>query len=269
MADNIAQSRPRRRAVRRKTNYREADSESDFELPSATRTLPHRDSRRNATYNEDSSSDSSSSSSVSQESQPPLARRFDETVLSSQPATRARSGKQSNLRSLKRRKPTHPENVRKRSRRKEDSPIRIEQVQQLGHIPPWQTLEYQILLKIMQFASYPLYVGPSRDTGSMRWLLDTSELCISFHEACIGALMYSPPLLPAHRAHWLLSLLRSSAKQFETNAEGVSTRRSLSMDFRKKVRRLDIEVKQLLIKKQGFDLDELISLTPLLSDLRL
>ncbi|OQV08793.1 hypothetical protein CLAIMM_13015 [Cladophialophora immunda] len=44
---------------------------------------------------------------------------------------------------------------------------------------------------------------------------------------------------------------------------------SLSTDYRRKIHFLDIEVKQLLVKKSGISMDRLISMTPLLQGLRL
>lgn len=136
-----------------------------------------------------------------------------------------------------------------------------------SRIPPWQTLPYQILLQIMQYAAYPFYHGASRDTGTMRWLLNVSELCSTFHEACISALTATPPLFPAGRAHWLVGLLKASARRDEPHHQPAKPQTSL--DYRRKVKRLDVEVKQLLVGKHGIDLAELLQHTPLLEDLRL
>lgn len=146
----------------------------------------------------------------------------------------------------------------------------------LGPIPPWQTLPYHVLLSIMQYASYPLYTGASKDTGLMRWLLDTSELCRSFHDACIGAMMFDPPLFPPHRAHYLVDLLKASRYHFHgapaDRATG-PTRSSIpprpSLDYRSKIKALSIEVKNILVRKAGIQLEDLIRLTPLLKHLRL
>jgi hypothetical protein len=125
-----------------------------------------------------------------------------------------------------------------------------------GKIPPWQTLPYQILLSILQYASYPFYRDASHDTGSITWLINVSTLSKSFHDAAIATLLYSPPLFPADLAHGLEKLL--SAPQD-----------TLSTPYQNKVKRLDVEVRSLLIKKSGIDLVNLIKQTPLLKALHL
>lgn len=125
-----------------------------------------------------------------------------------------------------------------------------------GRIPPWQTLPYQILLSVLQYASYPFYRDASHDTGSITWLIKVSTLSKSFHDAAVATLLYSPPLFPVDLAHGLLRLL--SAPQD-----------TLSTPYQNKVKRLDIEVKNLLVKKSGIDLEHLIKQTPLLDSLHL
>ncbi|RMZ89992.1 hypothetical protein DV736_g2787, partial [Chaetothyriales sp. CBS 134916] len=125
-----------------------------------------------------------------------------------------------------------------------------------GHIPPWQTLPYHVLLNIMQFAAYPLYGQASRSTGSIGWLLETSLLCKSFHEACSSSLLLSPPLYPSDRAHRFIRLLQKDLAR-------------ASPKYSRMVRCLDIEVKNLLTNKSGINLEDLIAYTPLLQRLRL
>ena len=122
--------------------------------------------------------------------------------------------------------------------------------------PLWQNLEYQILSQILRYAAYPLYESASRPSASISWLLQVSVLCRSFHDAALAALLYSPPLLPSFQAHALLDLLRQPQD-------------SLSTNYRNKIKRLDVEVKQLLVKKSGIDLTQILMHTPLLKDLRL
>lgn len=125
-----------------------------------------------------------------------------------------------------------------------------------GKAPRWQDLPYEALLVIMKHAAYPLYSMASRSTGSVEWLCQTSLLSRSFHDACMAALLYSPPLYPAWRAQGLLRLLQRHESKTVLNC---ST----------KIRRLDIEVKNLLLAKNGIDLEELIRHTPNLEHLRL
>ena len=143
-----------------------------------------------------------------------------------------------------------------------------------ARIPPWQTLPWNVLRQIMQDAACPLYDGASKDTGSMRWLLNTSETCKSFHDACIGALMYDPPLYPSYRAQYVMSLLRASKYHHDgpDQSDITSTRASIplkpTLDYRKKIKTLSIEVKDALVRKAGIDFSELIKNTPLLKNLR-
>lgn len=125
-----------------------------------------------------------------------------------------------------------------------------------GKIPPWQTLPYQILLSILQYASYPFYRDASHETGSITWLIGASTLSKSFHDASVATLLYSPPLFPSYRAHSLQQILNARQER-------------LSTSYRNKVKRLDVEVRSLLIKKSGINLISLIKRTPLLSALHL
>lgn len=134
-------------------------------------------------------------------------------------------------------------------------------IQYSGVVPNWQSLPYHILLQIFTYASQPLYNAFSRRNPSIPWLLDTSLLCKSFHEAAISALFLSPPIAPVASAHSLLALL--SRPQSE-----------LSLEYKNKIRRLDVETRQVLIKKGGpnlgyFDLASLVAHTPQLKALHL
>ena len=108
----------------------------------------------------------------------------------------------------------------------------------------------------MIFASTPLYESRSVTTPSINWLCATSTLCKSFHEACMAALLYSPPLYPAIRGHGLIALLRQGRSKPFT-------------DHRAKIKSLEVEVQHLLVRKSGIDLELLIANTPLLRSLRL
>ena len=277
-------TRPRLRKTtrRQKKSYREPDSEpeSDFGIPPPRRLQPFRASRylRN-TYDDDNTC--SESSSVEGEKALP-ARQIQVIVPIRRTDRLIGQTKDTAFRSFKRRKITHHTSAKDAPPLKDilvpdiTTPISLKS----SRIPPWQNLEYQILLKIMQYAAYPLYTGASKDTGSVRWLLDTSELCSSFHDACIGALIQNPPLFPAHRAHWLVELLKASARDYDTtparSCDQLKTVSSksldpthLSLDYRHKIKSLDIEVKQILVKKAGIELVDLLQYTPLLKDLRL
>ncbi|KAL9619869.1 MAG: hypothetical protein Q9160_005516 [Pyrenula sp. 1 TL-2023] len=154
-------------------------------------------------------------------------------------------------------KPNEPKAIQKPPQRTKsnDAPTKEpEPIQRSSGKPmPWQTLPYDILFHIFCVASEPLYDKFSRrPTSSIEWLLRMSTLCKSFHEAAISALLFSPPLNPSVRANGLLARLQESDR--------------LMLDYRKKIRRLDVDVKQLL-RKNGPNLVELIRYTPQLKDL--
>jgi hypothetical protein len=132
-----------------------------------------------------------------------------------------------------------------------------EQVPVGEKIPPWQELEYQILLQIFKYAAYPLYVGASHSQPTIRWLLDVSLLSKSFRTAALAALLHSPPIFPAVRAHGLLHLLKQDQDALSTN-------------YRTKIREVNIEVRDLLMQKGGVVLQDLVGrYTPLLSGLNI
>ena len=153
---------------------------------------------------------------------------------------------------FKRHKTNRDDSIAKVSKRKTTTAPVIPQ----GKIPPWQTLPYQILLSILQYASYPFYRDASHDTGSIAWLVKVSTLSKSFHDAAVATLLYSPPLFPVDFAHGLLRLLSTPQD-------------TLSTPYQNKVKRLDVEVRSLLVKKSGIDLVHLIKRTPLLDALHL
>lgn len=255
-----------RRRTKKRKSYREplTDSDNEFDLPLPRRTLPHRAGRAFQTAVDEPSSDESPNSSEDASTHVlPRLTRSNAPPRKKRKIPESSQGDTSLLRQLKRQKTHSPSLAFKPVKVQVIIPVR-------GKIPPWQTLPYHVLLSIMQFAAYPLYTGASRDTGTARWLLETSQLCHSFHEACIGALMYSPPLFPADRAHHVIRLLSKSAEDYGTdNLESEADSKKLSIDYRPKVKSLELEVKYLLVKKSGIDLGDLVKNTPLLKHLRL
>ncbi|KAI4130700.1 MAG: hypothetical protein LQ338_001601 [Usnochroma carphineum] len=124
-----------------------------------------------------------------------------------------------------------------------------------GKVPPWQTLPYEILLQIFQYALYPLlnedfYPTPLITSGRM---LKTALLCKGFAEPTLAALYDSPPLSPPSRAHKLLALLKSQNEQSY-------------MSYRGMIKHLDVDAHELLSRKhQGqepIEIGELLMLIP-------
>ncbi|OAP57821.1 hypothetical protein AYL99_08559 [Fonsecaea erecta] len=288
MTQSSTRARPRRGP---RVRYPNDDSDTDDLHEFTPKPRPRRAARRVRTYREssdddkdsntDSSSDESDSQSTSHASvhpqrsarsvppaqrQPwPSKRKSEATRL---PETNKRQKTSSSNRS---RAPVNTKRVFKSYKQQKSSSSNDNsnrsQISAKGsfdtrstfdnqRIPPWQQLPYHVLVSIMQYAAYPLYGPTSRAQPSISWLCKTGALCRAFHEACTAALLYCPPLYPSWRARSLIALLEHDSK-------------SLSTDYRKKIHFLDIEVKQLLVKKSGISMDKLISMTPLLQGLRL
>ncbi|KAL8731071.1 MAG: hypothetical protein Q9181_004443 [Wetmoreana brouardii] len=123
-----------------------------------------------------------------------------------------------------------------------------------GRVPPWQTLPYEILLHIFQYASYPLMTETFQPSPSIRsgWLFRVALLCKGFAEPALSALYYTPPLCPPSRVQKLLSSLYNQTE-------------NSFMDYRAKVKYLDIEA-DILTRKYGgqepVQLGDLLAVTP-------
>ncbi|KAL8648925.1 MAG: hypothetical protein Q9210_004702 [Variospora velana] len=126
-----------------------------------------------------------------------------------------------------------------------------------GRVPPWQTLPYEILLQIFQYAWNPLvnqdfYPVPLITSGS---LLKTALLCKGFAEPALAALYNTPPMSPPTRAFKLLALLQSQSEQSYLNYRGL-------------IKHLDVDASELLCRKyhgqEPIELRELLSFTPTL-----
>ncbi|KAL2393909.1 hypothetical protein ABEF93_000264 [Exophiala dermatitidis] len=265
MSSTHRSSRPRRAPLVRYTND---DSDSGDLGASEHRSRPSRSVRRVQTYREssDNSSDESSTAISEASSEEVLCTRG----TKSRPAPRrqsldmkSRKRKQpsrttpaaaSSFNSYKRRKVQATESHSKLATAKPTPSTPLLSSPQ--RVPPWQQLPYHVLVSIMKYAAFPLYEKASRSNGSINWLCSTSLLCRSFHDACMAALLYSPPLYPAWRASGLLRLLERSPI-------------ALTREYGKRIHHLDIEVKHLLCKKSGISLDTLLCHTPLLQGIRL
>jgi hypothetical protein len=130
-----------------------------------------------------------------------------------------------------------------------------------GVIPPWQTLPYQVLVQIFEYAAYPLYdPNAFQPTLSQRLLLDVSRTCRAFAEPALTVLYSSPPLNPMIHAHQLVEAIKEDPE-------------SRSMNHRRKIKSLCIDVGQVLAYTlPGYghlDLYNLIKDLPLLSGLEL
>ncbi|KIW99421.1 uncharacterized protein Z518_11409 [Rhinocladiella mackenziei CBS 650.93] len=259
----MSRSRPRRGP---RVRYANDDSDSDDFSEFETRSQPSRAVRRVQTYRESSDEEIQQSSeevldSSSEESPPQrMARMRGSTQDAMSSNTRKRKAppttrpSTANAFTAYKRQKIRPSDLP--SKPGLNATIITPWHSPKGQIPPWQQLPYHILVNIMKYAAYPLYEQASRNTPSINWLCSVSVLCRSLHDACMAALLYSPPLYPAWRAHGLIRLLTADPA-------------GLMTDYRKKIHHVDIEVKQLLVKKSGISVDNLISRTPLLQSMRL
>jgi hypothetical protein len=273
-AHNRAASRAQR-STRKKRSYRELTSDDDFSdiSPIQSRTPPVRSSTRvqRRSYKEDDdSSDATQSASDSESDVPPQAPRSNSpephsTTPPRRPQRTASSAKRKRLaplgaaashRGLVARKKVKLSDITGADDGSAKS-VRRSQLAFSQTIPPWQDLEYQILLQIFKYAAYPLYIGASHARSTIQWLLDVSLLSKSFRAAAVSALLHSPPIYPAERAHGLLRLLKHDQDALSTN-------------YRAKIRELNVEARNLLMKKSGVVLQDLVGrFTPLLSVLNI
>jgi hypothetical protein len=261
------------RSTRKKRSYRELTSDEEFSdiAQLQPRTPAVRSSKRvqRRSYKEDD--DSSSASKSTSDSDMPLQSKPQDAQEPRTIAATRRS--QRTAPSTKRRRQAPPESASSNRefvfchrvklsniahpKRGSAKQVLQEQVAVSKTIPPWQDLEYQILLQILKYAAYPLYEGASHARPSIQWLLDVSLLSKSFRAAAVVALLHSPPILPAGRAHGLLRLLKHDQDALSTN-------------YRAKIREINVEARNLLMKKSGVVLQDLVGrFTPLLSVLNI
>ena len=122
-----------------------------------------------------------------------------------------------------------------------------------GRTMPWQTLPYHILEAIFDYASYPLIDENFLTNSSATWLTQIARLCKSFAEPALSALYASPPLHPPSRVRHLIERLE------EQNIASF-------LDYRAKIKRIDIEVVEVLARKsdglEPIELGRLLALTP-------
>ncbi|KAL8857766.1 MAG: hypothetical protein Q9178_005666 [Gyalolechia marmorata] len=226
----IHAQRPSRK--RRRISYNEASSESDKEVES----------------NEEESHTAARRQNGSRAPRKPSSGQCNEAPKPSETASVKKS-------------PPHPGarrnqngKVNKHTKHMEDSHEQDFNISQLGgKVPPWQTLPYELLLHIFQFASYPLMTETFEPTNSISWLVGSALLCKGFAEPALSALYYAPPLDPPSRVH---KMLTSLVRQPETSF----------FNYRAKVKYLDFDAIQVLtLKYEGRDavrLADLLAATP-------
>ncbi|KAF4628663.1 hypothetical protein G7Y89_g9493 [Cudoniella acicularis] len=130
-----------------------------------------------------------------------------------------------------------------------------------GVIPDWQSLPYQILLQIFEYASHPIYDEHTfQPSPSGKWLLQMACVCKAFTEPSLTALYTSPPLVPMIQAHRLVDLLMEDPTR-------------LAFGYRQKIQSLQIDIGQVaaysLPGSGHLGLFDLIKYLPRLTDLEL
>lgn len=266
----------RTRKAARNQSYREPSYDSDYEsIPEKTAKPSRHSARLQTAYDDFSHTDTDTEPPSEAEKPPPTRKPRLPRIQKRQTRSSTAHMQELPFRETKRIKLVHKPaevkiSLKFRSSAKQPAPTpTLKRVISRAVIPLWQTLEYQILLKIMKYAAYPLYTGASHDTGSTAWLLRTSTLSRSFHEAALGALLYSPPLYPMHRAHSIARLLKISRQEFGDDLSYPKQKKSskISIDYRRMVRHLWLEARNVLATKLGVSLDDLLRNTPNLQSL--
>lgn len=76
-----------------------------------------------------------------------------------------------------------------------------------GIVPAWESLPFNILLAIFQYASYPLRNETLSPMPTISWLVNAARTCKAFRDPALVSLYENPPLFHLHQPHNLLSLL--------------------------------------------------------------
>lgn len=258
-------SRPSRAAAlplrtRTRVSYREPSSEVETGDENSSFGLAQRSfrKRRRISY-DDGSSESDGETESNEERTEPSAARHD---LDRAQAKRSfgqtngpskLSGSSSSKNKLQSLGAVRNRNRGKRIRTKHVQEQDFEIPQLGGKVPPWQTLPYEILLQVFQYASYPLNSETFEPTASISWLVGSALLCKGFAEPALSALYYAPPLWPPSRVHNLVATL--------ANQSGASF-----FNYRAKVKYLDLEALKVLgfksLGREAVQLADLVSNTP-------
>ncbi|KAF2717954.1 hypothetical protein K431DRAFT_288101 [Polychaeton citri CBS 116435] len=129
-----------------------------------------------------------------------------------------------------------------------------------GRVPDWCSLPESILRDVFIFASYPLHVtSGAQISQNASWLMKAARTCRAFSRPALEAFYRDPALVNEMQPHDFLYLLREP-------------KQSRHMDYNVKVRRLDIDVKNLAyqaVKKPMFDVRDLIPELPQLQHIEI
>lgn len=125
-----------------------------------------------------------------------------------------------------------------------------------GIVPPWQSLEWTILVQIFEFASYPL-----DNKANVHWLLGAGLTCKAFLDPALKALYKSamPQLISMNVGNKYANLIRQLAAEPDAALARLDHRRTM-------VESLVVEVSSLPHSQNpNFDIAELILSLPRLS----
>lgn len=100
-------------------------------------------------------------------------------------------------------------------------------------IPEWTLLPFEVLVKIFEYASYPLRSATTAVPANVHWLLDAATSNKAFLEPALTALYEEPPLFNLDDPHQLLALLHSDSATWLSNYKGKI--RQLRLDAQKQL----------------------------------
>lgn len=157
-----------------------------------------------------------------------------------------------------RKDPVTPKKNQKTASHRKQSPVRPQPDWPTSNvIPPWQQLEWTVLVQIFEYASYPL---DSR--SNIRWLLSAGLTCKTFLHPALKALYKCPmpQIISTTMGTKFANLMRALASDADAALARQDYRRTM-------VESLVVEVSSLPIHSQtrNFDVAELIMFLPSLS----
>jgi hypothetical protein len=122
-------------------------------------------------------------------------------------------------------------------------------------VPAWESLPFEVLVSIFQYASWPLLDENRRVTPGPRWLCDASRTCRAFAEPALSVLYEDPPLGNPPAATQLLDVLKSQSEDASR----------FLFNYRAKIKHINLDVSTLSMRGRGqFNFPQMV---PLLSKL--
>lgn len=127
-----------------------------------------------------------------------------------------------------------------------------------GRIPDWTRLPAEILRDIFIFASQPMHEQTTTASANVTWLIRAARTCRAFAIPALEAYYQSPSILTSLQPHDLLALVEKPQEK-------------LYMNYKYRIKSLDIDVKRLAYtahSRRPFQLSDLVPELPRLQHLR-